>query len=723
MHLHSLRLGLFFACALVALGASAGPARAVMPLCQELAAPTNLVAEVVSPTEIHLTWTDNSSGETGYHVARSLDGGANFSSPTLLGPDLTSFVDSGRTPCTQYTYRVRAVAAITTSPYSEWASATTTQVASGLVTVVEEHFEGGAVPADWDNTGWARSLASPSPAGGYNMKATSSGGVLRTPLFDCSDAQELTIEYYRYSTVTNIDTSYYRVYLEGSGDPLLLAEYDNSLKQWVHEPFAPIAHSPLFASTCAVSFHGRVNNQIAYLDAVLITKRVAPPTLPTEIVQHPASASVCAGATAAFSVQAAGEALSYQWQTRQGTPWQNVGTNSPLYETNPLASTDSGTSVRCLVSGTCGVAYTYPATLEVASGADIVAQPGPQIVCSGAGATFAVSASGESLTYQWQRDLGAGYLSLADGNGLSGATSPQLTLTAATPQDAGTYRCLITSGCGTLTSQEASLAILPAPLLTAHPQDQTVEEGASARLLVATEGEGLTYQWEASTDGGTTFVPIPGAAGNTYDTPILGLGADGQQYRCVVSSACGTSTSDPAVVSVLRAQEIPLQPGWNLVSLTVAPPDPAIEAVLTSIAGGYSLVYAWQQGSWRVYDPAAPPASDLDALDNTVGFWVLASQSALLRPLGRVPAETTIPLAAGWTLAAYPAGASGSLADSLCAATGGTGLVYAYAAGDAPLWRHYDCGAAAWSNTLDALLPGRGYWILSAQDGEWRVVY
>ena len=43
----------------------------------------------------------------------------------------------------------------------------------------------------------------------------------------------------------------------------------------------------------------------------------------------------------------------------------------------------------------------------------------------------------------------------------------------------------------------------------------------------------------------------------------------------------------------MAKHSISLVPGWNLVSFNVHPTDTAIAAVLSSIAGNYNLVYAW----------------------------------------------------------------------------------------------------------------------------------
>lgn len=73
-----------------------------------IATPTSLQANAVSPTQINLAWTDNSSNEAGFRIERSTDG-INF---TDLGGGLpinaTTFEDGGLIPNTTYFYRIKA---------------------------------------------------------------------------------------------------------------------------------------------------------------------------------------------------------------------------------------------------------------------------------------------------------------------------------------------------------------------------------------------------------------------------------------------------------------------------------------------------------------------------------------------------------------------------------------------------------------------------------------
>jgi titin len=87
-------------------------------------APTGLGATALSSSRIGLLWTDNSSSEDGFKLERSSDG-VSFSEIATLGPNATSYTDTGLTANGTYSYRVRAFAAARLSDYSNVAQATT----------------------------------------------------------------------------------------------------------------------------------------------------------------------------------------------------------------------------------------------------------------------------------------------------------------------------------------------------------------------------------------------------------------------------------------------------------------------------------------------------------------------------------------------------------------------------------------------------------------------
>jgi len=83
-----------------------------------LAAPSNLTGTEGETGILNLTWTDNSSTETGFYLERKDGDGSSFIIHKILGPNLISFSDSNLTPGQYYAYRLKAFTGIVESNYS-----------------------------------------------------------------------------------------------------------------------------------------------------------------------------------------------------------------------------------------------------------------------------------------------------------------------------------------------------------------------------------------------------------------------------------------------------------------------------------------------------------------------------------------------------------------------------------------------------------------------------
>lgn len=68
-------------------------------------APSNLTGSVVSSSQINLSWTDNSTNETGFNIERKTGTGI-YAVVGTTATNVTLFNDTGLTPNTTYTYRV-----------------------------------------------------------------------------------------------------------------------------------------------------------------------------------------------------------------------------------------------------------------------------------------------------------------------------------------------------------------------------------------------------------------------------------------------------------------------------------------------------------------------------------------------------------------------------------------------------------------------------------------
>ncbi|MBN1674989.1 MAG: fibronectin type III domain-containing protein [Kiritimatiellae bacterium] len=92
---------------------------------QPPAAPSALAATAVSPTEVALTWADNSDNEDGFSVERRVSGSAEWVPAAGPPANTTACTDAGLTPGTGYRYRVSAHNAAGRSALSETASVDT----------------------------------------------------------------------------------------------------------------------------------------------------------------------------------------------------------------------------------------------------------------------------------------------------------------------------------------------------------------------------------------------------------------------------------------------------------------------------------------------------------------------------------------------------------------------------------------------------------------------
>lgn len=97
-------------------------------------APTGLSASATSPDVVELAWTDTSSDEDGFTLARCVGSACtDFSTVAQLGAGVTAWSDSGVAAGTTYRYRVRSVRGALTSAWSAVASVTTPSVVTAPV--------------------------------------------------------------------------------------------------------------------------------------------------------------------------------------------------------------------------------------------------------------------------------------------------------------------------------------------------------------------------------------------------------------------------------------------------------------------------------------------------------------------------------------------------------------------------------------------------------------
>ncbi len=104
--------------------------------CPAPAAPSNLTALAVSPTQIGLEWQDNSTNETGFKIEQSLTGASGWTQIATTLANVISHTVSGLNCGTTYYYRVLAYNANGDSPYSNTANAATLACTTVFLPVV-----------------------------------------------------------------------------------------------------------------------------------------------------------------------------------------------------------------------------------------------------------------------------------------------------------------------------------------------------------------------------------------------------------------------------------------------------------------------------------------------------------------------------------------------------------------------------------------------------------
>jgi len=88
--------------------------------------PSNLSAQAVSPTQITLSWQDNTDGESGFKLERKLSAEGAYGQIATVGQNMTGYSDSGLAVEQTYYYRVCAYGAtFAPSGYSNEANAST----------------------------------------------------------------------------------------------------------------------------------------------------------------------------------------------------------------------------------------------------------------------------------------------------------------------------------------------------------------------------------------------------------------------------------------------------------------------------------------------------------------------------------------------------------------------------------------------------------------------
>ncbi len=360
------------------------------------------------------------------------------------------------------------------------------------------------------------------------------------------------------------------------------------------------ATSPSYTATTAGNYTVELksgNCSVTSANAV-----VSISTFPSATVYPSGPTSVCTGSVVLSTTNPAG----YTFQ------WKKNGVNIAGATTNTYTAAASG-SYTVLVTNATGCSTTSAATV-VTIGALVAAvvPPGPVTLCSGNSVTC-YATYGSGFTYQWYR------------NNLP----INATLQAFTTSTQGTYKCVITSGTCSSTSNSVVINVNTTPAATVSYSTPLSFCSPGSVTFTANALSGASYQWENNS------VAIAGATAQTYTATTAGA------YRiketkngCTGYSSVKTVTSATSVTAAITTADPTTQCTGGTVNMSITSPIPGYSYQwknnTVNIAGATANTYAaTATGNYTVTATASCGTATSNVIAVTIG-----TLSAVVTPTG-----------------------------------------------------------------------------------------
>ncbi|MBQ9762133.1 MAG: leucine-rich repeat domain-containing protein [Oscillospiraceae bacterium] len=269
---------------------------------------------------------------------------------------------------------------------------------------------------------------------------------------------------------------------------------------------------------------------------------------PLKITRQPKSVMAAYGTTAEVSVGVQGDGLRFRWY------YADLGSDSFTYTktfsgnsyTMTMNGARAGRRVYCVITDAYGASVTTN-TVTLSMPVTILWQNSTACVARDATASITVKAAGEGLTYRWYY-ANKGATGFTRTHSFSGNTY-SVSMNGA--RDGRRVYCVITDKFGnSVTSNVVTLTMRTPLKITMQPTDVSVAYGATAKLTIQAQGDGLTYQWYYANEGSDTFALTNTFRGKSYAV-TMNAARNGRRVFCVITDRYGHSvTSETVTISM-----------------------------------------------------------------------------------------------------------------------------------------------------------------------------
>jgi hypothetical protein len=354
--------------------------------------------------------------------------------------------------------------------------------------------------------------------------------------------------------------------------------------------------------TITASYSGDDNNNPS---SDSVGKSAVVNSLPASTIT--AAASSCANSTTNTASAPTQSGVSYTWTISNGTITAG-GTAAAITYTSAASGS---VGLTCGVTNTttgCGSSASANVPIVVCCVAPAIVggiDPGTATLCAGSPVVFTLTnASGTGpLYYQWR----------SNNVDIVNATDASYTNLSVAVADAGSYVCVVTNACGSITSVVATLTVNPAATASGINGSSTVAIGQLGQTYSVTPATiGSSYAWTVPSDASITA----GVTGPNNNQITVNFGSASGNVTVTETTAGGCMGAPVSLAVTVGPNHAPVAPAAKTISTAMN--TPALFNYAKLLAGATDADNDTLTVTAAAASPTSLPGTTV-ALDNTDG--------------------------------------------------------------------------------------------------------